>query len=189
MDLLLDNKLNFQQHVSKIIQNSFYKLKIIYSYRHILSTKIKLLLCDSLILSNFNYCDVVYDQCTDGTDVKSIQRVQNACLCFNYGIRKRERISHTSSQANWLNMHNRRALHSAASYHKIIKLKSPPYLYNKIKFRTDVHNINIRQKNLTIAKHTTEFKKILFTYCIAYIYNATPNDIKAITRITAYRKK
>jgi len=179
LGLLCDSELRFRNHVRKLLQKSYSTLKVLYSNRYILNQNLRIILCDSLILSNFNYCDVVYHSCIDAHDKKRIQTVQNSCLRFIYGLRRRERISHMTEEAGWLCMADRRSLHAACAYHTIIRNETPPYLYNKIKFRTDVHNINVRRKDLLdIPKHNLETFKRSFTYCAPNVYNKIPAIIK-----------
>ncbi|XP_031359025.1 uncharacterized protein LOC116182622, partial [Photinus pyralis] len=93
--VLIDCKLRFTQHIDNLIASAYGQLRSLYSSRHILGTKHKAVLCDSLVLSRFNYCDVLYGPCLLAKDRDRIQRVQNSCLRFVFGIRKYDRISHT----------------------------------------------------------------------------------------------
>jgi len=180
LGVVIDSELRFKKHISYLMQRSFNALKMLYNHRKILNQKTKVMLCDSLVLSHFNYCDVVYNNCIDAVDKKRIQRVQNSCLRFIWGVRRRERVSHLVRRTGWLNMAERRGLHSLSFYHKIILLRTPPYLYNRIRFRTDVHNINIRRKDqLTVPQHKLEIFKRSFSYCIAKYYNLVPRELKS----------
>lgn len=182
LGLILDSHLRFKEHVTKLIQGAFCKLKVLYSSKDILNKKLKLMLCDSLILSTFNFCDVVYGSCLDSVDIRRIQKVQNACLRFIYGIRRFESVSHKLLEANWLNMCNRRLVHSHCIYHKIIYTKLPGYLYERLTFRTDVHNVNIRNRGLlTPPLHKYEMFKRSFSYNIYKLYNNTPNHFKTLS--------
>lgn len=135
------------------------------------------MLCDSLVLSHFNHCDTVYGPCIDSTEARRIQKVQNSCLRLIFGIKRRQRISYKLKTVGWLNMYNRRRLHLACFFHKILKYKSPPYLLNKLTFRNDVHNINIRRKDiLTVPQHRKEIFKRSFSYNIAACINKLPFD-------------
>lgn len=98
--------------------------------------------------------------------------MQNSCLRLIHGIRRYQAISYKLKETGWLSMKHRRHVHSACQFQKIIIFKTPPYLYNKIKFRTDVHNINIRHKNtISIPYHRTQQYKRSFTYQIAQVMN------------------
>lgn len=177
LGLLIDHKLRFKEHITTKLQKAYLSLKLIYSQRHFLGHDIKKNLCESLVLSQFNHCDCVYGPCLDSTDVRRIQKVQNSCLRLIYGIRRCHRISHKLQDIGWLSMYNRRELHMTCTFYKILKLKSPPYLHNKLKFRTDVHNINIRRKHiLTIPQHRKEIFKRSFSYNMAICMNKI-NDV------------
>lgn len=114
-------------------------------------------------------------------DKLRIQRVQNSCLRLIFGIRKYERVSYRLRDLNWLNMENRRLLHAAVFYHKIIVNKQPQYLANKIKYRTDVHALNLRFRGrLTPPLHHTELYKRSYSYQITLIYNNIPSALKSL---------
>ncbi|KAF2905156.1 hypothetical protein ILUMI_01031 [Ignelater luminosus] len=55
--LYLDNSLCFKAHVSKVIQKTYASLKMLYAYMSMLDTNLKIMLCNSMILSQFNFCD------------------------------------------------------------------------------------------------------------------------------------
>lgn len=149
-------------------------------------------MCDSFVLSHFNFCDAVYGPCITAETSYRIQKVQNCCLRFIHGIRRGQHISHTLPLTKWTNMEKRRHFHIANLYHKIIINRQPSYLYRKITFRTDVHNVNIRFKGtLTPPVFKTEHFKCSFSYNIAYVFNSLPRHLKncsvaAFTRL--YRK-
>jgi len=183
LGVIVDCELRFKQHITDLLKKSYSILKMLYMNRQILNHELKKMLCNSLILSKFDYCDVVYHACLDSVDVNRIQVLQNACLRFIYSIRKWEPISHTLRWAGWLNMANRRILHSLCVYHRILSTETPPYLYNKITFRTDVHNLNLRHKNtITIPKHSLHLFKRSFSYRIPYYYNRIPNELRSLSQ-------
>lgn len=76
-------------------------ITILYSL-HILSLPQKLLVTQSLVLSLFDYVDVVYVPCLNQRLFHRVQKVQNSCLRFCYGDRKFDpavsslRIAHDS---------------------------------------------------------------------------------------------
>jgi hypothetical protein len=172
LGVIIDYKLRFREHVTAKLKIAYSVLKMLYSHRHYLERDTKKMLCDALILSHLNFCDNIYGPCLDSGDIRRIQKLQNSCLRFIYGIRRRERISHKLKDAGWLNMQNRRLLHTLCFFYKVLKYKSPPYLIKKIRYRTDIHNINIRNRYLlNIPSHQKELYKRSFSYCIASLVN------------------
>jgi hypothetical protein len=172
LGLVLDTKLKFTEHVTNCLRKGFSMLKLLYSHRYYLSKDVRKNLCDSLILSHFNFADIVYGPFLDCYNKKRVQKLQNCCIRFICGIRRGQRVSHKLQDLCWLNMFNRRSLHGVCFYYKVIKFKCPPYLYNKIEFRSDVHNVNVRRRDfLTIPSHKKELFKKSFSYNIACAIN------------------
>ena len=181
----MDKDLRFSEHVSKGLQKAYLNLKFIYNNREFCSRKHKAMLCESLVLSQLNG-DVVYGPCLSAVDANRIEKVQNSCLRLIFGIRKFERISHTLQLAGWLNMKNRRLLHSMVLFFKILSNKSPPYLINKITYRCDVHNLNIRFRG-TLTPPATETFKHSFSYNVANHPNNVPQFIKKIDSFQRFK--
>jgi len=189
LGVYFDSDLRFKVHVTKCLQHGYSTLKLLFSNRHLLNQNLKKILCDSLVLSRLNYCDAVYHHCLDSVDSRRIQVLQNSCLRFTYGFRRREHVTPFLLRSGWLCMRDRRLLHVTTFYHKILTEKTPPYLYDKITFRTDVHNINIRHKHvLTIPTHKLQLFKRSFSYTIANIYNKISFNLKSLT-ILSFKKR
>ena len=179
LGVIIDADLRFKENTNKLLQKGYSSLKLIYGNRHFLPRKTKILLCETLVLSTLNYADCLYGPCLDSVYVKKVQKLQNSCLRLIYGIRRNQRISHKLKETNWLNMKNRRLHHSACLFHNIVIDKSPVYLYQKIKFRTDVHTLNVRFKGLlTPPVHRTEIFTRCFSYQVYKIYNNIHDTLK-----------
>lgn len=86
LGLILDSELRFRDHITAVTRRAFSAFKLIYFSRRILDINIKSMLSESLVLSHFNFCDVVYGLCLDGVMSRWIQRLQNACVHFIFGI-------------------------------------------------------------------------------------------------------
>lgn len=188
LGLYLDADIKFTQHVNMLMKRAYSNMKLIYGCNSWLEKETKIMLCDSLILSHFNYGDVIYNSCLSKHDNLRIQKVQNACVRIIYGIKRHESVSLKLKELGWLNMAQRRLLHSAVVYHKILTTKSPPYLYNKIHFRYLTHKLNTRNKNIiTPPFHRTASYERAFKYNLAKIYNSVPENIKKLS-IYSFRK-
>lgn len=182
LGLTLDDDMKFGTHVSLCISSAFCRLKRLYNIRHYFNQNTKLLLCDSLVLSVFNHCLPVFGPCLRLSDVQRIQRLQNACVRFAYGIRKYEHISSALNTSGWLDMAGRILYNCGNLYYKIIKSHKPPYLYNKISFRTDVHTLNLRHRFvITPPQHRTSSYRGSFTFMIAKFYNQFTPDVRTLS--------
>lgn len=179
LGIRIDTDLRFKQQIGYCLQKAYLSLKMLYPHRHLLSETLKIKLTDSLVLSHFNYCDVLYGPCLDKVDINRIDKVQKNCLRFIYGIRKFDPVSHKLKDARWLSMRDRRKIHSLTFFHNIIFNNCPPYLTNKITYRTDVHRLNLRFTGLiSPPPHKTTLFKRCFTYNIYKLYNTIPTSMK-----------
>lgn len=182
LGVVVDSDLRFKDHVSSCIRRALSSLRALYYQRECLSITARKMLSDALILSHFNYCDIVYGPCLDSNTALRIQRIQNSCIRFIYGIKKYSHVSHKLPELKWLKMSDRRLLHLQCFYHKVITSKIPPYLYLRLTFRSDVHNINIRFPHyLTPPCHRTALYERSFTYNIARLYNDLPAHLKTLS--------
>lgn len=173
LGLTMDEDLRFTKHISNCLKKAYFGLRTIYQHRQYLSRRNKIKLCETLVLSHLNYCDVVYNSSIYSADIGRIQKLQNGCLRLIFGIRKYSHISHTFYDINWLNMLNRRRLHAATLFFKVISHKAPQYLYQRITFRSDVHTLNLRFRGtLTPPSHKTELYKRSFSYTITKCMNS-----------------
>ena len=146
LGVIFDETFSWTNHVNKMVSSAYFKMKQSYRFKNFLTQDAKIALCEGYILSHFNYCDSVYNNITEFLKQK-IQKVQNSCTRFIFGLRKYDHISHSFEQLKTLNMEERRTVHGLVTMHKIVKKNAPPYLNSKIKFHNNLHNYNTRNKN------------------------------------------
>ena len=182
LGLLIDTDLRFTGHIADKTRKAYAALKLIYSIRDTIGTATRIKLCDSLALSHFNFCDIVYNRCLDRVTENRVQRVQNSCIRLVFGLRRRDHVSSSIVRAGWLNMANRRRYHTLSFFHKLLALKTPAYLYNKITFRSDVHNVNIRSRGcISPPQHFTAIFERSFTFTLPQYYNPLQHCMKELT--------
>lgn len=184
LGLYLDHSLGYSYHISQLNKRAYGNLKLLYGCRGMLNKNTKTMLTNSLVLSHYNYPDVVYNSSITKADETRIQRTQNNCLRLIFGLRKYDSVSHKLKEINWLSMSERRLLHCCSLYHNVILSKSPKYLYEKITFRNDIHTRNTRKNQLiSPPRHSTAMYQRSFTYNIYNIYNKIPDFIKELNPI------
>lgn len=179
LGLVMDNTFRYRQHVSSSLRRAYGALRLLYPHRGCLPLKLKLSLCNSLVLSQVKYCSEVYFESLDYNYKNKIQMLQNSCIRFAYGIRKYEHISEKLLQSGWFIMKKAFRLRELCLFHSVIKSKKPPYLYNRITFRTDIRNINVRRKDTIVPpRHRTSSYERSFTYRVYKHYSILPYEIR-----------
>lgn len=190
LGVTLDSNFRFKGHTKKLLQRAYSSLKLLYSNRHLLNCKLRIMLCDSLVLSHFNYCDFIYGPCMDQLDKNRLQKVQNSCCRMVFGLRKFDHISHKLKDCNWLNMCNRREHHMCNFVHKILNSTNSSYiLKSKFILRSGIHDRNTRFKNkFVIPQHHSSMFKRSFSFNAVSIYNSLPEQFK-IYNINKFKYK
>ena len=178
LGVIFDETLSWARHVNLSIAKSYGKLKNAWRFNKFLSHKTKQTVCETYILSNFNYCDIILQNMTNKLQDK-IQKVQNSCIRFVHGLRKYDHISHIRKSSKTLNMHDRRLLHSLTMMFRIKNDLAPIYLTERITRQSDIHNHNTRNRNnirAPFARSTS--RSMSFFVNISNIFNNLPNNIE-----------
>lgn len=179
LGLILDDDFRFQSHIDSLLKKSYCSMKLLYANRFIINVDLKKVLCESLVLSVFNYCDFIYGPCLNLIYKKRIQKVQNFCVRYIFGLRKFDHVSQKLKDLKWLNMENRRSLHINTFVHKLLNLNIDCSLNSKLIKRSHVHNRNVRQTDmLTLPHHSTAIFQRSFSYSAVKSYNQVPSFLK-----------
>ena len=117
-----------------------------YRFKNFLNEKAKLNLTETYILSQLNYGDIILQNLTEQLQYK-VQKLQNRCVHFTFGLRKYDHISGFIKNKNILNMKNKRLLHSLTLMFKIKNNLAPGYLCNRINTHNVIHNHFTRNRN------------------------------------------
>ena len=163
-------------------------------YKRFLSKQSKITLCQSLVLSQFNYCDIIYASMDSFLENK-IQRTQNLCLRFIFNIKKRNPNTDYNSllkQLGWLNMKTKTIKNGLVMMYKILNGLAPNYLADFINLTSEIHDRNTcisSNNSIWINKNiTSKIHRKSFFFFIANIYNNIPQNIKQSTSLTSFKK-
>ena len=124
LGVTIDEELTWIRHVNLCIAKAYGKLKHAFRFKNFLNQSSRLNLIETYILSQFNYGDIVLQNLSEQLQNK-IQKIQNRCVRFAFGLRKYDHISAFIKNKKILNMKNRRLLHSLVLMFKIKNQKAP----------------------------------------------------------------
>ena len=192
LGLTYDEVLSWRRHVNNIIGRAIAKFKDLNKYKKFLNEESKKLLCDSLILSLFNFGDVVYMN-IDLYLQKKIQKIQNLCLKFIFNIKKREHwnCSELRKNLNWLSMSDRRVLNGLSLLFKTLNGNGPDYLRDMFTLISEISERNTRSfpGNIWIPnEHHSAVHLKSFRLYIPKVWNILPEDIKKSKSLYTFKK-
>ena len=148
LGITCDEELTWTRHVNLSIAKGYGKLKQASRFKNFLSESSKYNLIETYILSQFNYGDIILQNLSEQLQNK-IQKLQNNCVRYAFGLRKYDHISAFIKTKKILNMKNRRLLHSLILMYKIKNNKAPMYLCKRIRTHNETH-IHFTRNRLNI---------------------------------------
>ena len=191
LGVTFDEHMTWVKHINKIVCRAYCSLRPLYRFKRFLTEEAKKSLCESLVLSHFNYCDCLFPSLSQALNDK-IQKVQNACVRFIFNLRKydRDHIRPYLLKLGWLNMSNRRLLHSYTTMYKIDKKLAPQYLIDLVPRNVNVHNYNTRTaNNFRNPRCNLVIKQNSFFPKISSLYNELHISVKSLNNIHSFKKQ
>nr|CAH7762105.1 unnamed protein product [Callosobruchus chinensis] len=184
----IDNKLRFIDHIKKITQKTYSRLRMLYANRYLLNFKMRKKLCEALILSIYSYCDILYYPCLNQLTKNRLQILQNNCIRFIFGLRKYDHVTDKYIALKWLKMSDLTKYHYLIFIKKLLTLAKPEYLREKIIFSNEIHDRSLRYRDtIRIPHHCSTMFKRSFSYNAAIIYNSVETIHKKLS-LSKFRK-
>jgi hypothetical protein len=190
LGIIMDESLHFESYIADVARTSFYRLKVLYRIRDFLSADLRTKLCDSLVLSRLNYADVVYGPRLLARTDRIVQRVQNACARYCFGIPPRTHVTPYLNSADILKMSFRRELHLSFLLFGILKTSVPEYLLKKLTWRTNrssEYGLRSVSHDLIIPHHRTTAFRGSFKYTATKCWNNIPPPLKNINNPNSFK--
>lgn len=191
LGVMFDNKLSWVNHVNDVSRKLHYSFHSLKRLQWFLPFKTKVMLAQSLLLPLLDYADVCY---LDATEVllNKLERLQNLCIRFIYGLRKYDHVSSYRSQLKWLPIRRRRDLHVVSTLYSILNNPSAPqYLRERFVYMVPRGKPCRESKSLLLwtPSHTSSSYGDSFTVHSVRLWNLLPHSIRASTSVEVFRKK
>ena len=181
LGVIIDKDLSFTPYITDICKKANTKTKALLRIRNYLNIKQTILLCNSFILSYFNYCPLVWMFCNKTTN-NIIQKTQIRalrCLLNNFTLESKMVLNLTRQRT----IHETNLSKLAMEMYKILNKISPLMLSNIFEFKNN--NYNLRKSNLLampkiIDPNSWTFRGIL-------LWNNLNDNIKTSTSLLNFK--
>ncbi len=187
LGIIFDEHFSWNPHINILTKNCFSILKPLYRYKNYFSFNVKKLLINCLIISKFDYCDIIYMHLSE-TLKNKLQKLQNICIKFIFNLKKYDHVQDCYNDLNWIKLDKRRDFHLGCFIFKIINNKTPKYLYSLFNETSNIHSYNTRKRFFIPSIKTNNGKKS-FGYYGPYIWNNLPTEIKNSTSLNIFKGK
>ena len=191
LGFLIDQNLSWQPQVNEVGRRIVSRIHSLKRLQQFIPIATKIHLCQTLLLPLLDYGDVCYLDLTEDR-LNKLERLQNVCIRYIFGLRKYDHISEFRSQLNWLEIRDRRNLHILCLLFNILKSPcSPTYLKSRFSALA-AHVLGLRSENLLtllIPKHDTSFYEHSFTVLSAKLWNKLDSDTRNASSIYAFKSR
>ena len=191
LGILIDQNLSWQPQVSDVSRRIFSRMHSLKRLQNCIPFKTKVHLCQTLLLPLLDYGDVCYLDLTEDR-LNKLERLQNLCIRYVFGLRKYDHITEYRSQLKWVGIRDRRHLHMLTLLFNILhNPHTPTYLSSRFK-DLSAHGLGLRSETLLsflIPKHTTTFYEKSFSVQAAKFWNKLDSDTRNASSLNVFKSR
>ncbi len=181
LSITMDEKLKFDKDVNILCKKADRQINVMYSFKGVFDLKERQIIYNTCILSNFNYCPIIWHFCGT-TCTKKIEATQERALLFIFND-KTSTYSSLLEKCNYTTLHIRRINAIASEVFKSLNNLNPNFI-NKMFQMKDITN-DLRDSNIYVNKIT--YGKKTLSYYVTHIWNSLPNNIKESTSLDNFK--
>ena len=186
LGIAIDNQLNFETRISEICRKAAGQLNALKHLGSYISLESRKILANSFILSNFNYCPLVWYFLT-AKQVKKIEKIQERVLRFvhnDYEIDYPSLLKNNKSET----MEVKRMRYLTIEIYKTLHCLNPQYMKKLFQLNESRYSFR-RPLALIVPKvNQTCYGLRNIRYEGAKIWNHLPNSIKSTENLDAFKR-
>ena len=182
----IDNKLNFSKHVSKICTKAGQQLSALARLSKILDLNTKMTVFNCFVLSNFNYCPLVWHHCSIN-DNRKIEKIQERGLRFVYND-SQSSYKKLLSKSNKNLLYIERIKKLAVFVYKCKNRIGPASVHDLFLSKDFAYNLRDSSKFVQPKSNTTTFGLNSLKYSGATLWNNDlPKGFKELNDIDVFK--
>jgi len=148
LGVTMDCNLTYDEHVTQVTSNFIGSLCQINRVKYLFDRRTLITLINSLVFSTLLYFSLVWaNTSTTKKNIELLQTVQSSAAYIGSGTRKFDHVTPILKQLQWLPITKQLADRDTKMALKCLNGLVPPYLYQKFKTRSEVHNCNTRERD------------------------------------------
>ena len=179
LGITLTKNLKWEKHINEVIRNCKYQLRAYRRAIKFINIDERKILYNSCIASRLSYGDIIWKE-TSETLKQRLQVIQNDAARAILMKKSRESAKPLLQELNWINLENKRQLHSEVLFHKIVKGSAPESLKQMLKtYKAPEKHICIRNNNeYLIPSYRTNAMAGSFFITNIKTWGRIPDDIR-----------
>ena len=185
LGVTLDQKLNFKEHVRNLCRKAAWQLTALSRISKYLNQEAKMKIFKSYIVSNFEYCKLIWHFCGK-TDSKKVEKLQERGLriVFNDFDATYESLL---TRANFKSLEENRLRTMLVEVYKAYYDMSPDYINKLFTIKSTTYDLVRKQQLVLKRTRTKAYGQQTLTYQGSRLWNKLPNSLKAVNNINDFK--
>ena len=186
LGLTIDQKLSFHEHINNICKSAARQLNVLKRLHKYLNLEARLAIFRCYILSNFNYCPIVWHFCSLEQS-QLMEKIQERALRFVYN-------DFTTSYKELLIKGDHQILYIgrlrtiALEVYKLLNGHSPEYISDLIKLKNNSYDLCNSQSVVQPKCKTVTYGLKSFSYKGAKVWNTLPCNIRNAVSVQEFKE-
>jgi hypothetical protein len=186
LGVTIDDKLNFDEHISSLCKKAARQLNVMFRFHKLLDFNRKLQLYRAFVLSNFNFCPIVW-HFSSITNMRQIDKIQERALRFLTGDHK-STYEQLRKQLGIDCLYLKRIKEIVIEVYKTVNKINPEFMHDIFVAKDTSHNFRdghiLRMPNF----NTIQYGKMSFAYYGAHLWNLLPNHFKSSINFNTFKR-
>jgi len=184
----LSSDITWKAHISKIYQKASKKLNLLKGLKLTLSRKTLEVLYKSLVRSNLEYADIVWDGCAGG-ESDLLESLQFDAMRVITGAMKGTHREDLITETGLLRLSDRRKLHKLLLLYKMVNKLTPSYVSSMCPpFVSEISRYPLRiSNNLHLPYVRTDKSKSAFLFSATKLWNSVPQSIRESESVPMFK--
>ena len=187
LGVIIDCKLNFDQHIEKLCSTASQKVKALFRIRPFLDISCDKQLCNSYILSTFCYCPLILMFCSKRNnnmiDVVHKRALRAVYQIFNASLSKLLTVDQSSS------IHVRNLRFLLIEIFKSLNSLNPEFMWGIFKSKQTPYNFRSGASLKLPCSNTIKYGTNSIVFSGSLLWCNLPNFIKSSSSISSFKRK
>ena len=172
LGVVIDDHLTWNTQIDNIAKKVSKGIGMLRRIKEYVSTSTLIKVYNAIVLSHFDYCSLVWDECADYL-LKKLQKLQNRAARVITGSSYEISSENILSELDWLPLKDRfRNKKAMFAYNVKNNIKLPQSMIGKYEMKNNSnHNLRNNNTDFVLKKPKTNFMKKSITYSAASVWN------------------
>ena len=185
LGITIDDKLKFDVHVTNLCIKAGTQLNVLYRFKNVFNIEERKIVYQTFVLSNFNYCPIVWHFCSIQM-MRKLEYIQERALRFIFN-------DFTSEYRDMLCMYDQETLQIrriktiACEVYKTLNNLNPDFMKEMIVPKENVYGLRDDHKVIVPPYNKIRYGKNTFSYFGSHIWNLLPNETKSAVSINSFK--